>query len=236
MHKRNLNNNYTASKPAGKKKIAAAMLSIVMSICLFGCQKKESAYFLEETASVADNTKMQERETQTIELQTAEAQIAEKAKESEDAETFFVYVCGAVQNPGVYELAEGSRIFEAISLAGGFCEDACEDYINQAQEITDAMKIYIPTTAQVESGEFPMEEAGRAQAQYEAAEEPPLVNINTADKETLLTLTGIGESRAEAIIAYRENNGGFAAIEDIMKVSGIKEGAFMKIKDKICVK
>jgi len=226
MHKRNLNNNYTASKPAVRKEIAAAMLSIVISICLFGCQKKESAYFLEETVSMAENTKMQERETQTIEAQTAET-----VGESGDAKTFFVYVCGAVKKPGVYELAEGSRIFEAILLAGGFCEDACEEYVNQAQEITDAMKIYIPTTAQAEDGEFPIEEADRTQA----AEEPSLVNINTADKEKLLTLSGIGESRAEAIIAYRENNGGFAVIEDIMKVSGIKEGAFEKIKDKICV-
>lgn len=237
MHERNTNLSYTASKPAVKKKITAAMLSIVISICLFGCHKKESAYFLEEAMSASQNTKMQETETQTTDTQTAGTFITETDRRQEtQTAVFFVYVCGAVKAPGVYELEQGSRVFEAILLAGGFCEDACREYVNQAQEVTDAMKIYIPTAAQVENGELGPGEGGWTQTGDAKAGGPSLVNINTADVETLKTLPGIGESRAEAIIDYRESSGSFEKIEDIMKVSGIKEGAFQKIKDKICVK
>lgn len=239
MHERNITLNYTALKPAVKKKITAAMLSMIISICLFGCQKKESAYFWEEAASASQNTKMQETETQTTEMPTPtlKALTDETDRQEETrAAVFFVYVCGAVKVPGVYELEEGSRVFEAVRLAGGFCEDACEEYVNQAQEITDAMQIYIPTNAQVESGEVRLREEGKGPAESEKAGGSSLVNINTADIDLLGTLPGIGESRAKAIIDYRESSGGFERIEDIMKVSGIKEGAFQKIKDKICVK
>ncbi len=237
MHERNIKLSYTASKPAVKKKITAAMLSIVISICLFGCQKKDSAYFLEEAASASHNTKMQETETQMTETQAAGTFITgtDRQQETQTA-VFFVYVCGAVKAPGVYKLEQGSRVFEAILLAGGFCEDACEEYVNQAQEIADAMKIYVPTAAQVENGEWGPSEGNLLQTKEENAGKPALVNINTADAATLTTLPGIGESRAEAIVDYRESSGGFERIEDIMKVSGIKEGAFQKIKDKICVK
>lgn len=220
-------------------KAAAILLSIVISLGLFGCGEKESAYFLEETVSAPEGVSVQAAEIHNTET-TREGQVfgqdCSKTGFSETQETdqavFFVYVCGAVQNPGVYELAEGSRIFEAIELAGGFREDACKDYINQAQAVSDAMKIYIPTVEEIKNGEF-HGEAGENGP--DSAPEVSLVNINTADIDKLLTLPGIGESRAEAIITYREDHGKFEKIEDIMQVSGIKEGAFKKIKDKICV-
>ena len=152
------------------------------------------------------------------------------------AASCFVHICGAVERPGVYELPEGSRIFEAVKLAGGLTEEACEEYQNQAQKITDGMKIYIPTAEQVENGEA---EETFLEAEPEGTKDTQntdkTVNINTADKELLMTLPGIGENRAESIISYREEKGSFVKIEDIMQVSGIKDGAYQKLKDKICV-
>jgi len=143
----------------------------------------------------------------------------------------WIHICGAVNNPGVYELPEGSRIYEAVDLAGGFAEDACEDYVNLAQVITDASRIMIPTTDEVAEGSIFLQDTTAV-----AINDNGLVNINTADAEELCTLPGIGESRAEAIISYRNKTGGFDTIEQIMEVEGIKSGMYSKIQDKICVR
>ena len=127
------------------------------------------------------------------------------------------YVCGEVSNPGVYTLEADSRIFQAIEMAGGVTDVADVSHINLAQRITDGMRIYIPS--QVE----------------QTLEIETKVNINTAPKEQLMTLTGIGESKAIAIISYRETKGGFDTIEEIMEIAGIKQAAFDKIKDNITV-
>lgn len=129
----------------------------------------------------------------------------------------YVYICGYVSNPGVYICDEGTRIYELIDMAGGFRSEADRDYLNLVEVVTDGQKIYVPKYGEVVSGDIRK------------------VNINTADKFTLMTLPGIGESRALDIISYREGHGDFARIEDIMKVSGIKEAAYEKIKDYIMV-
>lgn len=176
---------------------------------------------------------------------TSGGDIGQTVGSTAEKEVCFVHICGAVEQPGVYGLAEGSRVFEAVELAGGLAEDACGEYLNQAQKITDGMKIYIPTKEQVQNDEtdgsmaaaFGISEGKSAEGgAFSASENIGLVNINTADKAGLMTLPGIGESRADSIIAYRQENGGFAEIEDIMQVSGIKEGAYQKLKDKICVR
>lgn len=138
-----------------------------------------------------------------------------------------VYICGEIANPGVYDMDEGDRICDIIDKAGGFTEYASTMYLNQAELIIDGQKIYVPTVEEVEAG---------ASLLYSSAEEEDgKVNLNTASKEELMTLTGIGESKAEAIIAYREDNGGFETIEDIQNISGIKEAVFSTIEDQICV-
>ncbi len=136
----------------------------------------------------------------------------------------YVHICGEVKNPGVYELPEGSRIFEAVEAAGGFTEEAAQASLNLAQVITDEAQIVILTQEETE-------EKKRLEQERTAG----IVNINTASKEQLMTLTGIGESRAEDIIRYRKESGGFQSIEEIMKVPGIKEAAYLKIKDSITV-
>ena len=146
---------------------------------------------------------------------------------------FVVHVCGEVVNPGIYELPAGSRIYEAVKAAGGFTENAEEESVNLASPIEDGVQIRIYSKEEAETlaaGAAPFDG-------FEASGEgkEPVVNLNTATKEELMTLSGIGESRAEDIIRYREENGGFQNIEDIMKVSGIKDAAFQKIKDRITV-
>ena len=136
----------------------------------------------------------------------------------------YVHICGEVNNPGVYELTQGSRIFEAVDAAGGFTEEAAQASLNLAQVVSDEEQIVILTQEEAEE-----------KARLEREQEAGIVNLNTASKEQLMTLTGIGESRAEDIIRYRQESGGFQTIEEIMNVPGIKESAYLKIKDSITV-
>lgn len=168
---------------------------------------------------------------------------------SEEAKTLVVHICGAVSAPGVYELPAGSRIIDAVEAGGGFLPEADEACCNLAEEIVDGCQIYIMTKmescadGQTEkkagiqtSPDSDMQTTDRnVRSNSAPALENGLVNLNTADIAALMTLPGIGESRAKAIISYREQHGAFAQIEDIMKISGIKQAAFSKIKDKITV-
>lgn len=148
----------------------------------------------------------------------------EESREVYDSPEICVYVCGEVNYPGVYSLPPDSRVNDALNAAGGFTQEADRSYVNLAARVSDGDRLYFPGVAEA--------------AQEKAAEEAlkaGLVNINTADEELLCTLPGIGSSRAQDIISYREDNGAFESKEDIMKVSGIKESAYSKICDKITV-
>ena len=164
-------------------------------------------------------------------------------------EMIYVDVCGAVANPGVFQLAAGSRVFQAIEAAGGYLPEAVQNCVNRAGVLADGQQLYILTQEEMErQGLDPAEMAGASDGQMNGsagtgqntgiaaqAQQDNRININTADETQLTTLTGIGATRAQAIIAYRQENGPFAAIEDIMNVQGIKEGTFAKIKDEIVV-
>ena len=168
---------------------------------------------------------------------------------SEEAKTLVVHICGAVSAPGVYELPAGSRIIDAVEAGGGFLPEADEACCNLAEEIVDGCQIYIMTKSESCADGQTEKKAGiqtspdgdmqttdrNVRSNSAPALENGLVNLNTADVAALMTLPGIGESRAKAIISYREQHGAFAKIEDIMKISGIKQAAFSKIKDKITV-
>lgn len=165
--------------------------------------------------------------------------------------TLYVHICGAVENPGVYELPAGSRVFEAVRLAGGFSGEADENYVNQAQEVPDAGKVVIPTVEETgllkETGEegtgfgilmpemweretFRQEDSDKA-----AGNSSGLVNINTADKAELCSLPGIGNAKAEAVLSYREKKGRFSSVEELKKVDGIGDSVYTGLKDRICV-
>ena len=162
---------------------------------------------------------------------------------SSPVQTCFVHVCGEVQRPGVYELAEGQRVFEAVELAGGFTADAAESFLNLAEPVRDGMKVQVPDKAMAQDSVAAGRPSGGIYSSggiiiagsENADTAHTKININTASKEELMTLRGIGEARAEDIIRYRQQRGGFESIEDIMKVSGIKDAAFQKIKDSITV-
>lgn len=168
---------------------------------------------------------------------------------SEETKTLVVHICGAVSAPGVYELPAGSRIIDAVEAGGGFLPEADEACCNLAEEIVDGCQIYIMTKTESCADGQTEKKAGiqtspdsdmqttdrNVRSNSAPALENGLVNLNTADVAALMTLPGIGESRAKAIISYREQHGAFAKIEDIMKISGIKQAAFSKIKDKITV-
>ena len=142
----------------------------------------------------------------------------------------YVHITGYVNAPGVYMLPEGSRVFEAIRQAGGLLPDASEEYLNLAAVLTDGQKIVVLSKEEAETAEAFMGEAGMT-----GSDVGKLVNINTATVQELTTLTGIGESRALAIIAYREEHGFFQSIDGIKKVTGIKDGLFEKIKNQITI-
>lgn len=178
-----------------------------------------------------------------------------------DSTVIWVHVCGAVRKAGVYELPAGSRVYEAVQEAGGFAADADESYVNQAQRLSDGAKLVIPTVEQVEEAAGDsrteagrigiVEQAGVQEAGYgvsaagtgdsDGRTDPVSVsadgriNINTAPEAQLCEIPGIGATRAAAIAAYRQEHGGFSSIEEIMNVSGIKEGTYAKIKDRITV-
>lgn len=170
-----------------------------------------------------------EKDTEIRNIETGNA-------EAEDTQTVYIYICGAVTSPGVYQLTQGSRLYEAVEMAGGLTEAADATCLNLARQVLDGEQIVILTCEETDrlkqEGKYTLGEVNTGIA---ADASSGLVNINTASVSELTTVSGIGESRAQAIIAYREKNGGFRCIEDIKKVEGIKDGLFSKIKDKITV-
>lgn len=216
---------------------------------LSGCTKKEELLLSGEPLVEEDSVPENVVESNFSEMDSGEGLTeAESVRDlSSEPELLCVHVCGAVMRPGVYELPAGCRVYEAVQEAGGFAEDADQNYVNQAQTLRDGVKLVIPTKEEVEafsaagvsdtgvlagivdelSGDKETGEAGQTS--------DGKININTATEAELCNIPGIGGTRAAAIVAYRESHGSFQKSEDIMKVSGIKEGLYGKIKDSIRV-
>ena len=200
----------------------------LLAVLLWGCGD-EVVYQLKEDAG-----KQQDVPAAQAEGDAGAVSDGETAEEPEKS-TIVVHVCGAVARPGVYELAAGSRAEAAVKekleavkrwkAAGGLTGDALEESLNQARILTDGEQIRVLTK----------EEAQNAAAAGQEGVSGGKIDINTADISGLVTLNGIGETKAEAIIAYREAHGGFKKIEDICEVDGIGEKTFEKIKDSITV-
>lgn len=184
-----------------------SVLSVSLIVLgLNGCEPQESSELRETYVPDREETFSDEQETD------ADAQ----------QESIYVYVCGEVSTPGVYELPADSRVYEAVYAAGGMKETAAVTYLNQAEKVSDGQKIYVPSQEEL---------AG----QPESIEAPDdgRVNLNTATKEELMTLSGIGEVKAEAILRYREEKGGFTSVEELKEIEGIKDGVFNKVKDQV---
>ena len=188
---------------------------------------------------------------------TGEEAIEEKeSKVNKNSSTgkYYVDIKGAVKNPGVYKLKEKSRVIDVINASGGLLEDADTSIINLSKIIEDEMLIIIYTKEEIEK--YKNNEINSTSSITQKIEENTKtiddnndveiknknisktnskVNINTADKKTLLTITGIGESKANNIIKYRDEKGYFNSIEDIKNVSGIGDSLYEKIKKYITV-
>lgn len=201
-----------------KVKIIVISFFILMTGILHSCAMKE------EQDKIMLETSLLPEETEIV----TDGETPETGETGQEV-LWYVYVAGCVKNPGVYTLPPDARVYHAIEKAGGFTEDADQTSLNLAAGISDGEKlvVYSKEEAAVEMRDAVFWES--------AGKNEKLVNINTAGKEELMTLAGIGESKAEAIISYRQEHGGFQKIEDIMNISGIKEGAFEKIKNFITV-
>ena len=160
--------------------------------------------------------------------------------------TIYIHICGAVKSPDVYEVESGTRLVDVIKLAGGLTKEAAGDYVNQAAKVEDGQKVYIPTKDEVKDLETNVliSDINQLDANSTSKSEEPgsadsaassKVNINTASAEELMTLPGIGESKAESIMTYRQEHGGFKTIEEIKNINGIKDSVYNKISDRITV-
>lgn len=162
-------------------------------------------------------------ETKTVKAESDGTADSDKS----DIDQIYVQIDGAVKKPGVYRLPADARVFLLIERAGGLNSDAADSELNQAELLTDGQKITVLTKKELKEQKKTADESG--------TRPDGKVDINKADESTLTTISGIGPSRAAAIIAYREENGPFKKTEDITNVSGIGDSTYQRIKDKITV-
>lgn len=237
-----------------KHKIFISLIMTFLLAFVMGCGRDNEIYIeqTEDTSSeyVGD---VAEAVGETLDVVAAEAQSESLSPEMQDgltdsnqdgatweveqeSEACYVYVCGAVEAPGVYMLNTGDRIYEAIALAGGLTEEANASTVNQAEMVSDGQMIFVPTREEAAAGIVSVSEMGVENTSEQESVSDGKVNLNTATLAELMTLSGIGESKAQSILDYRNKNGAFSSVEEIMNVDGIKEGLYNRIKDSIRVK
>ncbi|MCR4961823.1 MAG: helix-hairpin-helix domain-containing protein [Lachnospiraceae bacterium] len=197
-----------------KNQIIFLSVFFLFSTVLSGCNPSEETIFYEN------------RDLPQI---SGSVLLQEEAVEETADDMIYVSIQGSVESPGVYKMPVGSRVYELINLAGGIVGTADTRGINMVTELTDGTQLFIPSLEE-ESWNTVAASAGLNETSS------GLVNINTAGLDELMTLNGIGETRAKAIIAYREKGNSFEKIEDIMNVNGIKNGIYEGLKDQICVR
>ena len=215
------------------------ILSIVISIIFVLVLIYVYQNLYEEDAEIILTNEENVLDAETNEMVNSNEEISSQ-NNRESEETVVVHVIGEVNNPGVVTLPEGSRIIDAINMAGGKTEEADLSKINLAYIVEDGTQIYIPRINEdLNQVNLISDGAGVGvvitDSNVEENEVDSKVNINTASKEKLETLPGVGETTAQKIIDYREANGKFKTIEDIKNVSGIGDAKYESLKDKITV-
>ncbi len=206
---------------------AAAILVIAAAVFFFGGNGKSDTILLPDSgnAGASEETKKGGGQSEAVDASSAET----------EEKRVYVDVGGAVKAPGVYELKEGARLFEAVKRAGGMTEKADPSSVNQAEKVRDGQKILIPEKGAAASAgtEAGAGAAGGGVSGSAAASAGDQVNINTADAESLQKLPGVGPATAKKIIDYRSRNGAFQRPEDLMKVSGIGAKTYAKMAKQI---
>ena len=263
MHSGSFLENHTGfGKETMRKTIEVNIIVLLLGIMLCGCTRREQLILEdvsgEQEQQLTDLQVMQEQSESGQQVLSEQSIPEERVLVPEDEpQVIYVHVCGAVVSPDVYELPAGSRVYEAVQAAGGFTEEADSSYVNQAQKLTDGVKLIIPTLEQTLAFASEGEEetmvgivgetegfdgtgtTDTAQSGGVGSEQNDIsdgkININTASEAELCNIPGIGAVRAAAIVAYRQEKGSFSSIEEIKNVSGIKEGTYEKIKDSIKV-
>lgn len=256
-----------------RNKLNIRNVQLIFSVIMFltfagltGCRDKDSEFLEKELEQEENSQDSSEQESRQQPKADSQKSSGTQSESGDVPEIIYVDVCGAVAEPGVYELSSDSRVFQAIEKAGGYLPEAAVSYLNRARSLSDGQQIYVPTREEVDSQTIPPTQDGTTQTgtiadnnvngtgstdstkigKASGDNQQPTsdsaggsadsrINLNTADVSQLTTLTGVGESKALAIIAYREENGPFTSVEDIMNVPGIKEGTYEKIKDKIAI-
>lgn len=181
--------------------------------------------------------------TEQIESAQGAADAGEQAAQEQEAASesaqkrIFVHVSGSVVRPGVVELHEGDRVFDAVSAAGGFADDAAQESVNLARIVQDGEQVLVLSGDEYgqQAGAGASASSAQGSAAAGSAATGGLVNINTADAATLETLPGVGEKTALKIVEDREANGPFASTEDLKRVSGIGDKKFEALSELICV-
>ena len=191
------------------------LLGIVVLI-LLGCTACKSTSYLEKQSDLSSEDTSED---------TTDS--ADTTEETEKKTEIYVQISGAVADPGVYTFPADSRVYELIEAAGGLLPEAYDVTLNQAERLSDGQKIHVYTKEEAAEGLAPTEES--------SSTSDGKVNINTASTEELTSLKGIGQTRAESIVAYRQEHGAFAAVEDLKAVSGIGDATYQKIADAITV-
>ena len=218
-----------------KRTLMVIIVVVLLGSLIYGLHNREAGTIADSIERNIDNFE----EGSTDEFETASEDATDGSpdesvvlKESENM-IIFVDIDGAVNNPGTFQLPDGTRLCTLIEMAGGLIVNADTRFINRAEKLHDEQKIYIPEKGEeidlvsIDSKENPLDSDDVFDGR---------VNINVAPKSTLESLPGIGDVIATRIIEYRESNESFSCIEDIKKVSGIAEGKFNQIKDLIKVK
>lgn len=232
-----------------KKIICILLVSLCMTAGAAACGTSQGITLEEMAGSAAATEAADDAASLAPAGDTVEAAAGANDEETHDGETVTdavpqtpatvcVYVCGEVVTPGVYSLAEGARIYEALTLAGGLTDAADITVVNQARELTDGMMIRIPAIGESTTQDAVQTAEGSTAGtggSANAGDTAGLVNINTADASQLCTLPGIGASKAAAILAYREEHGRFASKEELLNVSGIGDATYRNLESQIAV-
>lgn len=225
---------------ATKLFVAAGVLCFALAFAMLSAFKGR---FGADTAGISSVPYMEEPLAVVPQMSVQSAGTAEdtaprrvrSVSQSEPAEAesrWMVYVTGAVKKPGVYEVAPGARVYEALNAAGGFADGADQDAVNLAAKLSDGEHVRFPRRGEQRQENVPPRSSSTDGASSSGTAR---VNINTADKAGLRSIRGIGAKTAQLILDYRKENGPFGRTEDLMNVSGIGPKRFEEIKDQITV-